>query len=321
MKTLKLTAAPGDEGLRLDVFAASAASTLTRSAAARLAEEGRITVNGRSAKKNYRLGAGDVVLVTFPDPEPSIALPEDIALDVVYEDDDIIVINKPAGMVVHPAAGNPGGTLVNALLAHCGPSLSGVGGVLRPGIVHRLDKDTGGLMVAAKNDDAHRSLSAQLKQHKVSRIYHAIATGLFNSDRGTIDAPIGRDPKNRKRMAIIYDPAKKTRNAITHWRVLERYPGFTYLCCELETGRTHQVRVHMSGVGHPLLGDLLYGGGRTGFERENSQYIRGQCLFAKELQLTHPRTGEQMTFTAGLPGNFVALLDKLRKRTAADTTQ
>ncbi|MGI6167252.1 MAG: RluA family pseudouridine synthase [Eubacteriales bacterium] len=313
MKILKLTAAPHDEGVRLDVYVASADRTLTRSAAAKLAEEGKITVNGRCAKKNYRVRAQDVIEVTCPESEPGVALPEDIALDVVYEDSDIIVINKPAGMVVHPAAGNPRGTLVNALLAHCGDSLSGIGGVLRPGIVHRLDKDTGGLMVAAKNDEAHKSLSAQLKQHKVSRIYHAIATGVFREDSGTIDAPIGRDPRNRKRMAIIYDPSKKSRNATTHWRVLERYPGFTYLCCELETGRTHQIRIHMAGIGHPLLGDLLYGGGRTKFERENS--IRGQCLFAKELRLTHPRTGELMTFTAELPENFARLLEKLRKIT------
>ncbi len=313
MKTKKLTATPHDEGIRLDVYIASADGALTRSAAARLAEEGKVTVNGRCARKNYRIRAGDVVEVTCPDPEPSIVLPENIALDVVYEDSDIIVINKPAGMVVHPAAGNPRGTLVNALLALCGDSLSGIGGVLRPGIVHRLDKDTGGLMVAAKNDEAHKCLSAQLKQHKVSRIYHAIAKGVFCEDSGKIDAPIGRDPRHRKRMAIIYDPSKKSRNAITHWRVLERYPGFTYLCCELETGRTHQIRVHMAGIGHPLLGDLLYGGGRAKFERENN--IRGQCLFAKELRLIHPRTGELMTFTAELPGNFALLLDMLRKIT------
>ncbi len=313
MKTTNLTVPPGNAGERLDAFLASSGVGLSRSAAVRLLEEGRIKVNGKSSPKNYRLRAGEIITVEFPEPEPDRALPEDIALDIVYEDDDIIVINKPSGMVVHPAAGNPNGTLVNALLHHCGDSLSGIGGVARPGIVHRIDKDTGGLIVAAKNDDAHRGLAAQLKRHDMRRIYHAIVTGRLREDSGTIDAPLGRDPGNRKRMAVVRDAAKKSKNAVTHWRVLERYPGFTYVRCELETGRTHQIRAHMAGIGHPLLGDAVYGGGRTKFEQQNKEYIRGQCLFAKELRLTHPRTGNEMNFSAELPENFSRLLEKLRK--------
>ncbi len=313
MKTINLTASPSDEGKRLDVYVASAETGLSRSAAVKLIEEGAIKVNGKTALKNYKLRAGDGVTVEIPEPVPDRALPEDIALDIIYEDDDIIVINKPVGMVVHPAAGNPDGTLVNALLHHCGSSLSGIGGVVRPGIVHRIDKDTGGLIVAAKNDDAHRGLAAQLKQHDMSRVYHAIVTGRMGEDSGTIDAPLGRDPGNRKRMAVIRDADKKSRDAVTHWCVLERYTGFTYVKCELETGRTHQIRAHMAGIGHPLMGDTVYGGGRTKFEQQNKDYIHGQCLFAKELRLTHPRTGLEMKFSAELPGDFLKLVEKLRK--------
>lgn len=313
MKTIKLTAVLDNEGLRLDVFIASAGVGLTRSAAVRLIEEGAIKVNDKAEPKNYKLSAGDTVIITLPEPVEDKALPEDIALDIVYEDEDIIVINKPTGMVVHPAAGNPDGTLVNALLHHCIGSLSGIGGVVRPGIVHRIDKDTGGLIVVAKNDDAHRALAAQLKQHDMNRIYHAIVSGKLKDDSGIINAPLGRDPKNRKRMAVILDTTKKTRSAVTHWQVLERYSGFTYIKCRLETGRTHQIRAHMAGIGHPLMGDTVYGGGKSKFEAHNKEYIHGQCLFAKELCLTHPRTGEKMKFSAELPKDFLILLDKLRK--------
>lgn len=271
-------------------------------------------VNGRAAAKNLKLGAGDTVEIVLPEPEPDEALPENIPLDVVYEDNDIIIINKPSGMVVHPAAGNPNGTLVNALLYHCGDSLSGIGGVMRPGIVHRIDKDTSGLIAVAKNDAAHLSLSEQLKTHSMRRVYFAVAVGGFKVDAGTVDAPIGRCPVDRKKMAVIKDPEKRAREAVTHYEVLERYGGFTHIKCELETGRTHQIRVHMSYIGHPLFGDELYGGGHTKFERECKKLNEGQCLHAGKLILTHPRTGELMTFEAPLPEGFCEILEKLENR-------
>ena len=297
---------------RLDVFVGEKTS-LSRSAAARLIDEERVTVNGKKAAKNLKLSVNDTVEVEIPEAEPCEALPENIPLDVIYEDDDIIVICKPQGMVVHPAAGNSTGTLVNALLYHCGDSLSGIGGVVRPGIVHRIDKDTGGLLVVAKNDEAHISLSEQLKVHEVSRIYTAIAIGNFKEDSGTVDAPIGRHPTDRKKMAIIRSADKKSRNAVTHWSVLERYGRFTLVRCQLETGRTHQIRVHMASLGHSLLGDAVYGGAGTDFEAKNRALIKGQCLFAAELHLTHPRTRERMVFHAPLPENFVATIEKLRQ--------
>lgn len=313
MKTLTLT--PGTEhvGLRLDAYIASM-TELSRSAAAKLADGNGITIGEKPVKKNYLLRAGDVINVTLPDPVPDEAQPESIPLDIIYEDRDIIVINKPSGMVVHPAAGNPDGTLVNALLYHCGGSLSGIGGVSRPGIVHRIDKDTAGLLVVAKNDAAHTGLSAQLKGHHMSRIYYAILTGNPREDSGTVNAPLGRDPKNRKRMAVIREQSAHSREAVTHWTVLERYSGFSLVRCELETGRTHQIRVHMAYIGHPLMGDTTYGGGHTRFETVHAALIHGQCLFAGELRLTHPRTGEEMCFHAPLPADFSALLEILRKR-------
>ena len=297
---------------RLDVFVGDKAA-LSRSAAARLIDEGRVTVNGKKASKNLKLSVGNTVEVEIPEAEPCEAQPENIPLDVIYEDEDIIVVCKPQGMVVHPAAGNSTGTLVNALLYHCGDSLSGIGGVVRPGIVHRIDKDTGGLLVVAKNDEAHISLSEQLKVHEVSRIYTAIALGNFKEDAGTVDAPIGRHPVDRKKMAIIRSADKKARDAVTHWSVLERFGRFTLIRCQLETGRTHQIRVHMSSLGHPLLGDTVYGGGGTDFEAKNRAIIKGQCLFAAELHLTHPRTRERMVFRAPLPESFVSTIEKLRQ--------
>lgn len=299
-----LTATDNDSGKRLDQFAAEVGE-LTRSAVSRLIEEGAVTVNEKKSAKNYRLREGDVVEITLPAPAPCEAIPQNIPLNIVYEDDDLIVVNKPVGMVVHPAAGNPDGTLVNALLYHCGESLSGVGGVIRPGIVHRIDKDTSGLLVVAKHDAAHLALAAQLKGHHIRRTYYAIAIGNFKEDSGTVDAPIGRHPVDRKRMAVIRNTELRAREAITHWQVQARGESdgqiFTLLRCELETGRTHQIRVHMSSIGHPLLGDSLYGGANTKFEARHKGLIQGQCLHAKELAFTHPRTQETVHFTCPLP--------------------
>ena len=296
---------------RLDAVVA-AAFDLSRSAAERHIAEGRVTLSFGEVSKKYRLKGGEEITLTLPDPVPAEAQPEEIALDVIFEDEDIIVINKPSGMVVHPAAGNETGTLVNALLHHCKGSLSGIGGVERPGIVHRIDKDTAGLLVVAKNDAAHVALSEQLKVHEVSRIYHAIAIGNFKEDRGTVNAPIGRHPVDRKRMAICRRPGEG-REAVTHYEVLERFGQMTHIRCQLETGRTHQIRVHMASLGHPLLGDPVYGGNGTKFEARHRAHISGQCLFAGELALTHPKTGERMTFKAPLPPTFETLLEILRR--------
>ncbi|NLK39880.1 MAG: RluA family pseudouridine synthase [Clostridiales bacterium] len=304
-----------DIGRRIDVVV-SEREGITRSAAARLIEEGFVTKRGGAIAKNYRLRAGDEIDIEFPEAAPSCVTAEEIPLDIIYEDDSIIVVNKPVGMVVHPAPGNYTGTLVNALLAHCRDSLSGIGGEQRPGIIHRIDKDTGGLLVVAKNDEAHLFLSEQIKMHRIERIYHAIATGNLKEDRGTINLPIGRHPVDRKRMAVIKDTTGggvKARSAVTHYEVIERFGAFTYLRLRLETGRTHQIRVHLSSLGHPLVGDLVYGGGKTAFEKKHSRLLSGQCLYAKELHFLHPKTGEQLHFEGELPDNFTALLDLLRK--------
>ena len=312
---LRLVCESGDEGKRVDAFI-SEKSELTRSAAVRLIENGSVGFESsdKVITKKYKLSAGDVIVIELPEPEPCEALPEDIPLDIVYEDEDIIVVNKKEGMVVHPAAGNPTGTLVNALLYHCKGELSGIGGVIRPGIVHRIDKDTGGLLVVAKNDAAHLFLAEEIKYHRVERTYYAIAKGNFKEDSGTVNAPIGRHPVDRKRMAVIRDAQHKSRAAVTHWRVVERFGQFTYLECKLETGRTHQIRVHMASLGHALMGDLLYGGGATPFEAKHKALICGQCLFAARLKLTHPRTGEVMEFSAELPQNFSKILEILRDK-------
>ena len=303
METI-LTAEASAAGERLDRYLAGAVEGLTRSAAAKLLEEGQVTLGGKPLGKNYRLQGGEVLTVSLPEPEPAEALPQDIPLDVVYEDADLIVINKPVGLVVHPAPGHPDGTLVNALLFHCAGSLSGVGGALRPGIVHRIDRDTSGLMVAAKNDFAHLSLSAQLQDHSLRRTYEAVVVGNVREDRGTVDAPIGRHPTDRKKMAVT---DKNSRPAVTHYEVLRRYPGYTYLRCQLETGRTHQIRVHMAYIGHPLYGDTVYGA------KKGAADMTGQCLHAVALDLTHPRTGERMHFTCPLPEEFTRLLQKLER--------
>ncbi|MBQ7379052.1 MAG: RluA family pseudouridine synthase [Clostridia bacterium] len=317
MQTLILKADAADAGMRIDKYLSERAD-LTRSAAVRLLEEGDVSVCGASVSKNYKIKCGDEIEIRYPEPEPDTALPEDIPLDVVYEDSDIIVINKPVGMVVHPAAGNPSGTLVNALLYHCKGSLSGIGGVLRPGIVHRIDKDTSGLLVVAKNDRAHLHLAEQIKEHSAHRIYRAICVGNVKEDEGTVDLPIGRHPTDRKRMAVVRDPDREARDAVTHYRVLARFSGravwgnaFTYIECRLETGRTHQIRVHMAAKGHPLLGDEVYGGNNTPFGARHKHYIKGQCLHACELYLTHPTTGERMHFTAPEPPEMIKLLEIL----------
>jgi 23S rRNA pseudouridine1911/1915/1917 synthase len=310
---ISLTVESDDVGKRADAFIAEK-TDLTRSAASRLIESGDVALVGakKAFAKNYKLRCGDVITVKMPEPEPCEALPENIPIDIIYEDSDIIVINKPEGMVVHPAAGNSSGTLVNALLYHCKDGLSGIGGVIRPGIVHRIDKDTGGLLVVAKNDAAHLFLSEEIKYHRVERLYHAIVKGNFREDSGTVNAPIGSHPTDRKKMAVIRGDEYKSREAITQWRVLERFGDFTHIECELETGRTHQIRVHMASIGHSLVGDTVYGGGQSSFEHRHKSYISGQCLFASRLILTHPRTREAMTFSAPLPENFEKLLEILR---------
>lgn len=311
-ETVVLNVSDSDVGTRIDAYIAEY-TELTRSAAAKLAENGDITVNDAKVAKNYKLRAGDVVCVELPEPVSDKAEPENIPLDIIYEDDDIVVVNKPCGMVVHPAAGNPSGTLVNALLYHCKGSLSGIGGVVRPGIVHRIDKDTSGLLVVAKNDEAHNFLSSLLKTHDVSRIYYAIVIGSFKEDSGTVDAPIGRHPTDRKKMAVLKAGQGTARDAVTHYTVLARYKGFSLVKCELETGRTHQIRVHMAYKGHPLLGDSVYGGGKTAFEAANKNLISGQCLHAKELRLTHPKTGQLMRFECELPDEMKKIIEKLEK--------
>ena len=304
METITLQVKPEDAGARVDVWLAANRKDLTRSAVQRLLEEGRITCAGRTLAKKRRLSGGELLEVRLPDPEPMEAVPQNIPLDVVYEDGDVIVVNKPKGLVVHPAPGHPDGTLVNALLYHCGGSLSGIGGTLRPGIVHRIDRDTSGLLIAAKNDFAHQYLAAQLQDHTLARVYRCIVTGALREDTGTVDAPIGRHPTDRKRMAV--EP--NGRPAVTHWRVLERFPGFTYTECRLETGRTHQIRVHMAYVGHPILGDTVYGSGKP------VPGLQGQCLHAVGLCFLHPRTGEAVTLTCPLPEEFQTWLQKLERR-------
>ena len=298
-------------GKRLDVVVFELAE-ITRSAAARLIEEGCVTVNGAQVSKNTKLRAGDAIEIALPEPEVSEAIPQEIPLDVVYEDCDVIVVNKPVGMVVHPAAGNPDGTLVNALLWHCGSSLSGVGGVIRPGIVHRIDKDTSGLLVVAKNDAAHLALAEQIKAHHVSRVYYAVAIGNFKEDTGTVNAPVGRHPIDRKRMAVIRGGEGHAREAITHWRVLARGSAdgtsFTLLRCELETGRTHQIRVHMASLGHPLLGDPVYGGDRVAFVSKHKAHLHGQCLHAGELHFTHPTSRELVHLYGDMPKDLQAVI-------------
>ena len=291
-----------ESGERIDALLARLVPELTRSAAQRLLEEGLVTHGGVPVKKNRRTEPGEVYAALLPEPELPEPEPQDIPLDIVYEDADVVVVNKPRGMVVHPAPGHPDGTLVNALLWHCGESLSGVGGERRPGIVHRIDKDTSGLIIAAKNDFAHLALSAQLADRSLSRVYEAVARGEFREEAGTVDAPIGRHPTERKRMAVT---ERGSRPAVTHWEVIARYRGWTHIRCRLETGRTHQIRVHMAYIGHPLLGDMVYGA------KKPERGLEGQCLHARELKFLHPRTGEAIHLSTELPEYFQQVLASL----------
>ena len=291
-----------ESGERIDALLARLVPELTRSAAQRLLEEGLVTLRGVPVKKNRRTAPGGVYAALLPEPELPEPEPQDIPLDIVYEDADVVVVNKPRGMVVHPAPGHPDGTLVNALLRHCGESLSGVGGERRPGIVHRIDKDTSGLIIAAKNDFAHLALSAQLADRSLSRVYEAVARGEFREEAGTVDAPIGRHPTERKRMAVT---ERGSRPAVTHWEVIARYRGWTHIRCRLETGRTHQIRVHMAYIGHPLLGDMVYGA------KKPERGLEGQCLHARELKFLHPRTGEAIHLSTELPEYFQQVLASL----------
>ena len=301
MEPIRLRASEESKNQRLDAFLASSLDGLTRSQATRLIESGEVAVNGRAVSKSYKLAGGEDIAVTLPEPEPVEAVPQDIPLDVVYEDADVIVVNKPSGMVVHPAPGHPDGTLVNALLYHCAGTLSGIGGALRPGIVHRIDRDTSGLIIAAKNDAAHQYLSAQLADHTLARTYECIVVGNLREDSGTVDAPIARDSRDRKRMAVV----PGGRRAVTHWEVIARYPGYTHVRCRLETGRTHQIRVHMAYLGHPILGDTVYG------TKKAVPGLTGQCLHAVGLQFIHPRTKELVSLTCPLPEEFTAMLRKI----------
>ena len=303
MEPIRLRASEESKNQRLDAFLASSLDGLTRSQATRLIESGEVAVNGRAVSKSYKLAGGEDIAVTLPEPEPVEAVPQDIPLDVVYEDADVIVVNKPSGMVVHPAPGHPDGTLVNALLYHCAGTLSGIGGALRPGIVHRIDRDTSGLIIAAKNDAAHQYLSAQLADHTLARTYECIVVGSLREDRGTVDAPIARHPADRKRMAVVAGG----REAVTHWEVIARYPGYTHVRCRLETGRTHQIRVHMAYIGHPILGDTVYGA------KKEVPGLTGQCLHAVGLRFLHPRTHEVVELFCPLPEEFTRMLQKIRK--------
>ncbi len=298
----ELTAGAEDAGLRLDAFLAREFPDLSRSRVQQLLEQGCVLLEGKPGKKNLRLSPGMRLTLDLPEPEPLELLPEELPLDILYEDDELLVINKPKGMVVHPAPGHESGTLVNALLHHCGDSLSGIGGVRRPGIVHRLDKDTSGLMLAAKTDRAHASLTAQLSDHSLHRVYEALLIGTPRAAEGMVDLPVGRHPRDRKKMAAGVPGG---RSAVTHYRVLEVFPGYSHVECRLETGRTHQIRVHMASLGHPVAGDPLYGG-------KCPLPLTSQCLHAREIRFRHPVTGEDMTFACPLPPEFQGVLEKLR---------
>lgn len=294
-----------DVGKRLDKFIAENIPDVTRSSVVNLIESDNVLVNGKKQNKNYKLRINDTVSVDIPEPVEYEAKAENIPLDIVYEDSDLLVVNKPKGMVVHPAAGNYEGTLVNALLYHCKDDLSGINGVMRPGIVHRIDKNTSGLLIVAKNDKAHKHLAEQIKEHSFTREYEAVVWGNIKDDTGTVNAPIGRHPIDRKKMTVT---ERNSKNAVTHFEVLERLNGYTYIKCRLETGRTHQIRVHMAYLGHPVSGDDVYG------VKKEKVNFEGQCLHARKIGFIHPSSGEYMEFTSPLPEYFTKWLNTLRNR-------
>ena len=298
-----MTIQASESGLRLDVFLAENLENTSRSAAQKLLESGAVTLDGKALRKQDRTVAGAVYELVLPEVQETAIEPRDLPLDIVWEDADLLVLNKPKGLVVHPAPGHWNDTLVNALMYHCKDSLSGINGELRPGIVHRIDKDTSGLLIVAKNDFAHQALAEQLQDHSLSRTYEAVVKGGFREDEGTVDAPIGRHPVDRKKMAVT---EKNSRPAVTHWRVLERFGQYTLIECRLETGRTHQIRVHMAHIHHPLLGDTVYGSPKPELGQDS------QCLHARELRFRHPRTGEEITVSCPRPAWFEAVLEKLR---------
>ena len=304
MEILNYQVSDGQSGIRIDRYLSEMNEELSRSYIQKLLKEQKITVNGSAVKANYKVQEGDEISVAVPDIKEPDILPEDIPLDILYEDDDVLIVNKPKGMVVHPSAGHTSGTLVNAVMAHCGEHLSGINGVLRPGIVHRIDKDTTGALLICKDDVVHRDLAEQLKEHSIKRRYRAVVQGNLKEDEGTVNAPVGRHPTDRKKMAINH---KNGKEAITHYKVLERFGQATYIECRLETGRTHQIRVHMASLGHPLLGDTVYGSSK------NPYHLQGQALHAMILGFVHPITGEYLEFEAPLPEYFSKLLEKLRK--------
>lgn len=301
---VELVLSEREEGIRLDKVLAERLPDLTRTAIQRLLEEELVLINGKPAAKNRKGRAGDSVAVRIPDPEPLCLQAENVPLDIVYEDDDLLVVNKPQGMVVHPAPGNYQGTLVNALLAHCGTSLSGINGVIRPGIVHRIDKDTSGLLMVAKNDFAHQGLARQIKEHSFRREYEAVVAGRMKQESGVVNAPIGRHPIDRKKMAVT---EKNSKEAVTYFRVIAEYPGYTHIRLRLETGRTHQIRVHMAYLGHPVAGDPVYG------LRKPDLGLKGQCLHARLIGFVHPRDGRYLEFESPLPDYFTRLLTKLEQ--------
>lgn len=304
MKTLLYTAGANDAGQRIDTALAAAFPELTRSYVQQLAANGQVLCNGRAAAKSARLAEGDALCISVPDAQPVEVLPQDIPLEILYEDDALLVVNKPKGMVVHPAAGNPDGTLVNALLHHCAGRLSGINGELRPGIVHRIDKDTSGLLVVAKENAAHAALSQQFAVHSITRVYHTVVYGGFSAEEGVVEGQIGRHPVDRKRMAVLQNGGKY---AYTGYHVERRFSGFTHLSVQLKTGRTHQIRVHLASIGHPVAGDAVYG------PKKVLTQLNGQCLHAKTLGFRHPVTGNYMEFDSPLPDYFTAFLGRLEK--------
>lgn len=300
--THELDVLESQAGIRIDKFLADEFPELSRSYIQKLIKEEQITVNGKQVKANYKVSPADMVVMNEPELKEPDILAEDIPLDILYEDSDLLIVNKPKGMVVHPSAGHYSGTLVNALMYYCKDDLSGINGVMRPGIVHRIDMDTTGSLLVCKNDFTHQNLAEQLKEHSIKRVYHAIVHGVLKEDEGTIDAPIGRHPIDRKKMSINY---KNGKEAITHYKVIRRFKDYTYIQCQLETGRTHQIRVHMASIKHPLLGDVVYGPAKCPFK------LQGQTLHAKIIGVVHPRTQEYVEADAPLPEYFVSLLKKL----------